>query len=84
MDNRVDAIVDALIGTRLDLDRLCHDCDMTLSEEELDELYERIFQCDSCGEWVSSDEEEYTPYGSYCAMCYDSYEEDDDYEEEEE
>ena len=79
--SRVDELVEILPYTKQSLDDACKQLGFReddLTTEELDTLFDRIFECGVCGYWYYSSDGEYDPsYGDVCCGCFDQLDEMD-------
>ncbi len=71
---RVDELVDYLLGTSIDLEDGCEACGFDiqdLSEQERQYFESKIFLCESCGYWTTT-EDQYWDWEdqSQCGDCW--------------
>lgn len=81
---RIDALIEFLYGSYSPIAWACERLgfkENDLTDEEMDTLYEHIFQCEECGCWCDAAEEEIDwEQGSVCGSCsqYADDEEEDE------
>lgn len=78
---RIDTLIEFLYDSYYSISWACEQLGFNareLTDEEMDTLYDHIFQCEECGCWCDVAEEEYSfEQGQVCSSCY-QYEEEDE------